>query len=192
MLKKLFFTAAAAAAVSVPLAGVAWADKPSDPGSNGNAAPGTPNENGLGQGGVPAAAGDYLARTYGPGLFPDKVPPGSVFSQAAKADRPDLLPPNVPSPPPCDVQHCNTPEGYGAALTQQFNLLGLPDIFPSGSSPGVPHPPPAGTVFDVGPTIPGSVVKLFTPGCNDTKGKRPTVTITANGVSRTETAGCVS
>ena len=32
MLKKLFFTAAAAAAVSVPLAGVAWADKPSDPG----------------------------------------------------------------------------------------------------------------------------------------------------------------
>ena len=26
MLKKLFFTAAAAAAVSVPLAGVAWAD----------------------------------------------------------------------------------------------------------------------------------------------------------------------
>lgn len=35
MLKKLFFTAAAAAAVSVPLAGVAWADKPSDPGGNG-------------------------------------------------------------------------------------------------------------------------------------------------------------
>jgi hypothetical protein len=35
MLKKLLVTAAAAAAVSVPLAGVAWADKPSDPGSNG-------------------------------------------------------------------------------------------------------------------------------------------------------------
>ena len=51
MLKKLFVTAAAAAAVSVPLAGVAWADKPSDPGSNGK---------GLGQGGVPAAAGGYL------------------------------------------------------------------------------------------------------------------------------------
>jgi hypothetical protein len=36
MLKKLFITAAAAAAVSVPLAGVAWADRPSDPGSNGS------------------------------------------------------------------------------------------------------------------------------------------------------------
>ena len=47
MLKKLFVAAAAAAAVSVPLAGVAWADKPSDPGSNGNGSNGKggiPNE----------------------------------------------------------------------------------------------------------------------------------------------------
>jgi len=35
MLKKLFLTAAAAAAVSVPLAGAAWADKPDDPGNGG-------------------------------------------------------------------------------------------------------------------------------------------------------------
>ena len=110
MLKKLFVTAAAAAAVSVPLAGVASADKPSDPGSNGK---------GLGQGGVPAAAGAYLQKTYPDAGFPDKVTPGSVFSQAAK----------LPG---------NTPEGYGAALTQQFNTLGLPDVFPSGSSPATP------------------------------------------------------
>src|SRR6476661_9641586 len=32
MLKNLFLTAATAAAVSVPFAGVAWADQPSDPG----------------------------------------------------------------------------------------------------------------------------------------------------------------
>jgi hypothetical protein len=41
MLKKLFITAAAAAALSVPLAGVAWADPPSDPGST---------DSGVGQG----------------------------------------------------------------------------------------------------------------------------------------------
>jgi hypothetical protein len=166
MLKKLFFTAAAAAAVSVPLAGVAWADKPSDPGANGK---------GLGQGGVPAAAGDYLQRTYPDANppFPDKVTPGSVFSQAAQ------------------LPGLNTPEGYGVALTQQFNTLGLPDVFPSGSLPAVP--PPSGTTFTVGPTVPGSVVKLFTPGCDNGKSPRPTVTISVNGtVSGTETAGCVS
>jgi hypothetical protein len=161
MLRKLLVTAAAAAAVSVPLAGVACADKPSDPGANG-----------LGKGGVPAAAGAYLQRTYPDANFPDKVTPGSVFSQAAK----------LPG---------NTPEGYGAALTQQFNTLGLPDVFPSGSSPATP--PPMGTTYTVGPTIPGSVVKLFTPGCDNGKSPRPTVTITVNGtVSGTETAGCVS
>ena len=166
MLKKLIVTAAAAAAMSVPLAGVACADKPSDPGSNGK---------GLGQGGVPAAAGAYLQRTYPDAdpPFPDKVTPGSVFSQAAK----------LPG---------NTPEGYGAALTQQFNTLGLPDVFPSGSSPEA-TPPPMGTTYTVGPTIPGSVVKLFTPGCSSGKSPRPTVTISVNGiVSGTETAGCVS
>ena len=44
MLKKLFVTAAAATAMSIPLAGVAWSD-PADPGD--------PNGNGIGAGGVP-------------------------------------------------------------------------------------------------------------------------------------------
>ena len=34
MIKKLFITAAAAAAVSVPLAGAAWADPPSEKSNN--------------------------------------------------------------------------------------------------------------------------------------------------------------
>ena len=48
MLKKLFVTAAAAAAVSVPLAGVAWAEPPADPGAG--------NGNGIGKGCSKAAA----------------------------------------------------------------------------------------------------------------------------------------
>ena len=48
MLKKLFVTAAAAAAVSVPFAGVAWADQPDDPGSNSH---------GVGAGGIPSVIG---------------------------------------------------------------------------------------------------------------------------------------
>ena len=52
MLKKLFVTAAAAAAVSVPLAGVAWADT------------GDSNGNGIGAGGVPQKAGTVLKDNY--------------------------------------------------------------------------------------------------------------------------------
>jgi hypothetical protein len=157
MLKKLLVTAAAAAAMSVPLAGVAWADQPADPGSNGN---------GLGQGGVPVAAGEALNRNY-PGAFPDKVPPGSIFSDAAKLSG-------------------NLPEGYGAALTQLFNTAGLPDVFPGGTAPAIP--PPSGTTIEVGPTVPGSVVKLFTPGCVNGKGPRPTATVNGQTVG----ANCAS
>jgi hypothetical protein len=48
MIKKLFITAAAAAAVSVPLAGAAWADPPSDnnPPGQGATGPGVPHEAG--------------------------------------------------------------------------------------------------------------------------------------------------
>ena len=78
MLKKLFVTAAAAAAVSVPLAGVAWADKPSDPGSNGN---------GLGKGGMPQRIGDFAATGVTPPLenpngTGNPVPPGQEFNLA--------------------------------------------------------------------------------------------------------------
>ena len=83
MLMKLFVTAAAAAAVSVPLAGVAWAEPPSEPGNGG----------GLGPGGAPQEAGSYFntvsdANPSLPDLNPSGGPiaPGSVFSTIAKMD----------------------------------------------------------------------------------------------------------
>jgi hypothetical protein len=72
MFKKLFVAAAAAAAVSVPLAGMAWADPPSDPGSSGN---------GIGKGGVPEKLGTLVDTGVTPSANPsgDPTPPGSVF-----------------------------------------------------------------------------------------------------------------
>jgi hypothetical protein len=72
MLKKLFFTAAVAAAVAVPLAGVASADA------------GDPNGNGLGKGGMPQRLGDFAATGVTPPLAPsnDKIPPGQEFNTA--------------------------------------------------------------------------------------------------------------
>jgi hypothetical protein len=72
MLKKLFFTAAAAVAVAVPLAGVASAE------------PGDPNGNGLGQGGMPQRLGDFAATGVTPPLASsnDPIPPGQEFNLA--------------------------------------------------------------------------------------------------------------
>jgi hypothetical protein len=135
MLKKLFVTAAAAAAVSVPLAGVAWADPPSDPGS--------PNGNGIGQGGVPQRTGAFV-NSFGPdtnGDLPNPtggpVAPGSIFKTGAKV--PDL----------------NAPAGYGAALDQFFATRQTP------------------IVTNFGPTVPGSATKLLTPGCGNGHGPVP-------------------
>ena len=44
MLKKLIVTVIAAGALSVPLAGAAWADPPDEPGSHGVGAGGIPRE----------------------------------------------------------------------------------------------------------------------------------------------------
>src|SRR5438270_10675895 len=83
MLKKLFITAAAAAALSVPLAGAAWADPPSDPSSNDNA---------VGKGGIPEKLGNFLDSGISPSANPSGAPvaPGSVLNGLAK------LPGNAP------------------------------------------------------------------------------------------------
>ena len=150
MLKKLFVTAAAAAAVSVPLAGAAWAEPSDDPGSNGN--------------GIPAKIGSFLNEpdnypgvTYGGTTVNGQpIPPGHGFSVFAK------------------VPEQNVPDAYGDQLSDFYNTYGLPG---DGVAPG---PLPPGTVkFD--PTVPGSAVKLFTPGCVNGKGPRPTATV--NGVT---------
>jgi hypothetical protein len=69
MFKKMFVAVAVAAAVSVPLAGVALADQPADPGN--------------GPGGVPQDLGDF-ANKYGANPSGDAITPGSVFRQTAK------------------------------------------------------------------------------------------------------------
>jgi hypothetical protein len=167
MLKKLFITAAAAAAVSVPFAGVAWADQPADPGSNG-----------VGQGGVPARAGEALNRDY-PILYPTaaKVPPGSVFSGIAKTKAPGV----------------SLPQAYSDGLEQVIappipgvpvGAGGLPENVDGATIPATPLPP--GTV--VVDTTPGAVVNSFTPGCVNGHGPRPSVTINGTPAG----VGCIS
>ena len=102
MLKKLFVTAAAAAAVSVPLAGVAWADKPEDPGAGNH--------------GVPDRAKNFIESTFGTdatvGLTSGKsgvLAPGTAFSTGAK------------------VPGVNAPEGYAAALNAFYADQGFPN-----------------------------------------------------------------
>ena len=104
MLKKLFITAAAAAAMSVPLAGVAWADPPSDPGSNAS---------GVGQGGIPKKFGDFAdsvnQNPNGPG---NPVPPGQEI-KVAKG-----LFPGVP-----------TPTAVGELINGVYASIGVPTTF---------------------------------------------------------------
>ena len=77
MFKKLFFTAAAAAAVSVPLAGVAWATPAN------NEPPGQRDTN-SGQPGIPGVVGD-VADAFGTNPNPGQaLPPGQVFSNLKK------------------------------------------------------------------------------------------------------------
>jgi hypothetical protein len=121
MLKKLFVTAAAAAAVSVPLAGVAWAGPSSDTGSNGN---------GVGQGGIPTKVGNFATNNVVPNANPNPggvgpMTPGSTFSQLAKV--PDV----------------STPVAYGDALTGLFathTVTGVPGGFPRPSRLAPPLP----------------------------------------------------
>jgi hypothetical protein len=103
MLKKLFVTAAAAAAVSVPLAAVAWADPPSDnnPPGQGVTGPGLPHE-------VGAFLDSANANPNGPG---NPVPPGQEFNVAK-----DLFGgPGV-----------STPKAIGDFVNSFYNSNGVP------------------------------------------------------------------
>jgi hypothetical protein len=132
MLKKLFITAAAAAAVSVPLAGAAWA------------APSDPSGNGIGQGGVPDKAAAFTRSVFPNTDLSDlesgksgNIAPGTAFSTGAK------------------VPGVNAPEGYGSALTQFYRENGYPNtpdfgpltpgqvtkVFTSGCGNGAKEPP---------------------------------------------------
>ena len=67
MIEKLLVAVVAAGALSVPLAGVAWAEPPDDPGS--------PNGNGIGAGGLPGAP-----------VEGEKIPPGSQISSDGSSE----------------------------------------------------------------------------------------------------------
>jgi hypothetical protein len=139
MLKKLFITAAAAAAVSVPLAGVASADKPEDPGAGNQGVPdrataavvSTLSENGVSESVINATLDAFQSGKSG------VVAPGTAYSLGAK------------------VPGLNTPDGYGVALNTFYSSLGVDPASVNPVDPGQPF----------GRTIPGSVTTAFTPNC---------------------------
>jgi hypothetical protein len=103
MIKKLFITAAAAAAVSVPLAGVAWATPAN------NEPPGQRDTN-SGQPGIPGVVGN-VADAFGTNPQPgEALPPGQVFSNLKGV-----------------YEGSNTPERYATAINS-LNIPGVPTL----------------------------------------------------------------
>jgi hypothetical protein len=131
MLRKALVALVAAGAMSVPLAGVAWANPPDNPGSQGQGRPDDPGSNGIGAGGAPQRAGTFLGSVgENPSGDSNPVPAGSAFEVYAK----------MPG---------STPTVYGSALNA-FALrhpgLGLPTF-------DVPTPPGLGVkIFTPGCT----------------------------------------
>jgi hypothetical protein len=135
MFKKLFITAAATAAVSVPLAGVAWAtpsDVPNNPPGHNPTGPGIPN--GLG---ATADLVTAIGQASDPSLLSlnpngsGKVAPGQVINEAKDLNGG----PGV-----------NTPTATGA-FVNDFQQTYL------------------GTTTDFTKLPPGLVTKTLTPGC---------------------------
>ena len=114
MLKKLFVGVIAAGALSVPLAGVAWADQPADPGAGNNGVPDRATavvESQLSDNGVPQATIDAFIAAAQSGKS-GNVAPGTAFSTGAK------------------VPGMNTPDGYGAALNDYYRTHSDPVFDP--------------------------------------------------------------
>jgi hypothetical protein len=137
MLKKLFVTAAAAAAVSVPLAGAAWAT-PSDnnpPGhpEQGTTGPGVPHEAGATLDAITASGQlthpDAGLADLNPNGTGNPVPPGTVYSNIAK-------------------QPGNTPDAAQAFVGGVYK-----DYLDSNAA------------FSTTGLAPGHATKSFTPGC---------------------------
>jgi hypothetical protein len=144
VLKKLFVTAAAAAAVSVPLAGVAWAEPPADPGA--------------GNQGVPDRATAAVVNTLSNQGVPDPVINAAV--DAFQSGKSGVVAPGTAYSLGAKVPGLNTPDGYGVALN---TFYGAPPPDGFGIDPGLVNPFDPGQPF--GRTIPGSVTSALTPGC---------------------------
>jgi hypothetical protein len=101
MIKKLFITAAAVAAVSVPLAGAAWADKPDDPGAGNQ---GVPDRAAAA---VEAFGGSLDGFQSGNSTV---VTPGTAYSTGAQ------------------VEGLNAPDGYALAVNAYWVSQGHPEL----------------------------------------------------------------
>ena len=117
MIKKALVAVIAAGALSVPLAGVAWAEPPADPGDGG----------GIGVGGLPGAAGNFLGPLGENPSDPNNpnstepASPGLTFSNTAKAPG-------------------NNPAAYGDALNAlagRHPELGFPPDYFGDTPPGM-------------------------------------------------------
>ena len=108
MFKKLFIAAAAAAAVSVPLAGAAWAEPAN------NQPPGQRDTN-SGQKGIPGVVGD-VADQLGVNANPGQaVPPGQGFNELKDG----FITVTTPQGPvELTIAGGNTPERYADFLNQ--------------------------------------------------------------------------
>jgi hypothetical protein len=156
MLKKLFTTAAAAAAVSVPLAGAAWAA----PGDNQG------NDGGIGKGGIPQRAGTFADTASIPSANPGGGPitPGAIFNMAK-----DLSP------------GVSTPVAYQNFLNAFFTPIsegGLGFVSALGPPCDGSGTPCVQTQY-ANPVPPGLAVKVLTPGCSNGRSA-----ITAQGAVR--------
>jgi hypothetical protein len=136
MIKKVLATVIAAGAMSVPLAGVAWADKPSDnnPPGQGTTGPGVPHEAGATLDAITAAGQlthpDAGLADLNPNGTGNPVPPGTLYSNIAK-------------------QPGNTPDAAQAFLGGVYK--DYLDSNPASSTTGL---------------APGHATKSFTPGCS--------------------------
>jgi hypothetical protein len=118
MLKKLFITAAAAAAVSVPLAGVAWAEPSPDNNPPGQGATGP---------GVPHELGGYLDSLGANPLGADEpVPPGRLFNIAKDGFKTD---PDTGK----NIPGVSTPDAVGAFVDTVYGS----DFGVDGVAPGL-------------------------------------------------------
>ncbi len=151
MFKKLIFTAVAAAVVSVPLAGTAWADKPSDPGST---------DTGIGQGGMPEKLGNFVTTgVKDPAGDGSPIPPGQEFNLAKDLFKTDpVTGKNIPG--------VSTPDAirdFESALWSSHQL-----VLPDGTLETIPSDPADWTNI-----TPGLAIKPLTPGCNHGKSAVP-------------------
>ena len=146
MLTKLFITAAAAAALSVPLAGAAWADPPSgnNPPGHGVTGPGVPHEAGATLDAITAVG--QSSNPDLPNINPNgtglPVPPGKLFNEGKDQFKTDpLTGKNIPG--------VSTPDAFQAFVGGVYrDYLGAdPAASPNGFAPG-------------------HATKSLTPGCS--------------------------